>query len=218
MRRMILTILLSFVVGIVLLAQQQTGVDTSGLSADQIKALNAAAEQLKKQPANTIANLTLQNATPDKFKEWADAGAAAGKAVSSFTKEIGIAADQFLKTDVGRIGLYVIIWKLGGDKVVASVFNTTLNVLMAVALFTIWWKLTRRFAFNERHKTTVSYNQNTLLRWIGFNKRDTTWEKDDAWMNAFSDDGKAAAVVVSRVVSAVLLVIIIFACWPSVSF
>ena len=105
--------------GSVALGAQQTSVDTTGLSADQVKALSAAVAELRKQPANTIANLSLATTTPDKWKEWAEAGSAAGQAVGNFTKELGIAADQFLQTGVGKVSLYALIWKFGGDQVAA---------------------------------------------------------------------------------------------------
>jgi hypothetical protein len=223
MRRIFLALALSFVfLGVGLNAQQKAeqnpGVDTTGLSADQIKVLSAAAQELKKQPANTIANFTLANATPDRIKEWGDAGIAAGKAVVGFTQQVGIAADQFLKTDVGRTGFYVLVWKFGGDKVATSLMNVLLDVALAILLYTFWWKLTRRFVFNERKEKTVSYHQNTLLRWLGFNKKDIAWKKDNEWMANWSSDEQFWIMFWSRVISGALFVAITLICWPSVSF
>ncbi|HEY4505679.1 MAG TPA: hypothetical protein VJG67_03240 [Candidatus Paceibacterota bacterium] len=200
-------------------AQQQQApiVDTTGLSAEQVKALNAAVTELRKQPANTLANLTLQTATPDKFKEWVDAGSAAGKAVGAFSKEVGVAADQFLKTDVGRIGLYTLIWKFGGDKVVESILNMTLKFVLAVVLFTFWWKMVRRFVMNERRTGTTEYNPNTFLRWLGFNKKTVDYEKDD-WMSEWPVSDQFWITFWTRVGAVVVAALITLVCWPSVTF
>lgn len=201
-------------------AQQpaSSGVDTSGLKAEQVKALNDLAIQLRREPENTLANLTLQNTTPDRFKEWADAGAAAGKAVSSFTKEIGIAADQFLQTDVGQIGLYALLWKFGGDKVIGTFINLLSGAILAIVAFTFWWKLTRRFVFGERRAIKIVYNSNTFLRWLGFNQKEFSTEKSDEWMAGLDNNDKFWITVWSRILSFVTLIILVFLFWPQVSF
>jgi hypothetical protein len=193
-----------------------TTVDTKGLTAEQVQSINNIAEQLRKQP-NTLANLTLQNATPDKLKEWVGAGDMAGKEVASFTKDLGIAADQFLKTDVGRITVYAIVWKLGGNHVAESFINIALKVMFAVVLYTFWWKLSRRFVFNEQKIGTVTYNEKPFLRWLGFNKKEVKYEGYDPY-GGLKDDNKLAAIIVSRIVSGILLLLITLLCWPSVSF
>ena len=203
----------------VMIASAQTQpVNTTGLSAEQVVALNSLAEQLRKQPENTLANLSLQTATPDKVKEWTEAGEAAGKAVAAFTKEIGIAADQFLKTDVGRTAFYVAIWKFGGDKVIGSLVQITFNVVLGVGLLLIWWRFTRRFAFCERMVGTVIYNENTFLRWMGFNKKEVRWEKDDAWITRIDDgDYEFWAHLCVKILSGVLFLTIVWMCWPKVA-
>lgn len=193
-------------------------VNLQGLKPEQIKALAAAAEQLRQQPENTLANLTLQNATPEKFKEWADAGQAAGKAVSGFTKEIGIAADDFLKTSTGRIALYALLWKLGGNKVAATLLNVAMSLLLGLILLTCWWQMVRRFVFNERHTGKKEYNANPLLRWLGFNRKEVIFEKDDEWMKRWDDNSQFWITLWSRVLSIGALALIVFVCWPSVSF
>lgn len=197
---------------------QSAGVNTAGLSAEQVTTLNRLVEQLRQQPANTLANLSLQTATPDKVREWTEAGTAAGKAVGAFTKEIGIAADQFLKTDVGRTAFYVAVWKFGGDKVVESFLQAFLSIAIGLALLVIWWKFTRRFAFNERKEGSIVYNENTFWRWLGFNKKEVKYVKDEDWIEKLSAGEKFWALFLLRVFSVVLLAIIIGTCWPKISF
>lgn len=216
--QIIALVLLALLVAMSGSAQQANlAVETKGLTPAQVSSLNAVANQLREQP-NTLANLDLQTATPSRVKEWTEAGEAAGKAVAAFTKEIGIAADQFLKTDVGRTTFYVAIWKFGGNKVVESLIQVALNVLLGAALLVVWWKFTRRFAFCERKVGSVTYNENTLLRWLGFNKRDVKFEKDEGFVEDLSASEKFWALFVLRVISGVLLVIVISTSWPTIKF
>jgi len=198
--------------------QTTAEVETKGLTAEQVKALNAAADQLRKQPANTISNLSLENATPDKFREWAGVGEMAGKEISAFTKGVGIAADQFLRTDTGRLAMYSIIWKFGGNKVAESLLSIFLKLLFAMVLYTFWWKVVRRFVFNERKFGTVTYNKNPLLRWLGFNNKEVRFEKDESWMQGIGNDNSFWIMLWTRIGAGVAIVLITLACWPSVSF
>ncbi len=214
-----IAILMTIVSSVVGAQTQAQSVNTTGLSAEQVATLNNLTEQLRKHPENTLANLSLQTATPDRVKEWTEAGEAAGKAVAAFTKEIGIAADQFLKTDVGRTAFYVGVWKLGGNKVIESFLQIFLSFLTAAVVVFIWWKFTRRFAFFERRVGTVTYNENTLLRWLGFNKKEVKWEKDDGWITEIQDpDLRFWAVLLVRLLCGSVLILILGYGWPTVSF
>lgn len=211
-----LAVMLVCMVG--LYGQPPATVETKGLTDEQVKALNAAAEQLRKQPANTIANLSLQNATPDKFKEWAGVGEMAGKEIAAFTKGVGIASDQFLKTDTGKLAMYAIIWKFGGDKVAESLIDILLKLILGIILYTFWWKMVRRFVFNERKFGNITYNKNPLLRWLGFNEKGLKFEKDESWMEKFEKADVFWITLWTRVGAGVALVLITVVCWPRINF
>ena len=185
----------------------------------QALALTSAVEQMKKTPKeNTLANLTLANVTPDKFKEWADAGQAAGKAVANFTKEVGMGADAFLKTDTGKYAFIAIIWKAGGAKVAESATNIIIHVMMAIVLYTAWWWLTRLFVFGQVTKKEIVYNENTFLRWIGMNKKTVTIQRDAEWHKELKGDEVFWLLIWSRIISVALLILITWHVWPSASF
>lgn len=218
MTRMIVVLMTLLFAGMASAQTQQTKLDLTGLTPDQVQALNTAIEQLRKQPENTLANLSLQTITPDRFTEWANAGEAAGKAVANFTREIGVGADAFLKTDVGRIGFFVLLWKFGGDQVAASVLNMALGLIMAVTLYTFWWKMTRRFVLNERREFTADYHQNTFLRWLGFNKKSVSWVKDQEWLAQWDANDRFWMIFWARTLCIALFVMITFMVWPKVVF
>ena len=195
-------------------------VDVSGLTPEQVAAIKGVVEQVKAQPkANTLANLKdLTNITPDKFKEWADAGTSAGKAVANFTKEVGMGADAFLKTDTGKYALLAILWKSGGDKVASTAINILLNVALFVVLICIWCWLARLFVFGQLVKKEITYNENTFLRWLGFNKTQVTIQREEEWLEKFSTTDKFWIMFYSRVISTIMLFIIVFMTFPKVIF
>lgn len=201
----------------------EPAVDTTGLTAEQaasvaaqVKALNDSVRQMKKSGQPTLEAIVGQM-TPEKFRDWADAGQAAGKAVSNFTKEVGIGADAFLKTDTGKLAVLAVIWKAGGDQVAASAINVVLSVILAIVLFAAWWKLTRLFVFGQRIKKEVVYNQNTFLRWLGFNQKTISIQDDDR-LGELESEHRAWLMFVSRLFSLSMLVVIVVTTWPTVQF
>jgi hypothetical protein len=197
----------------------QPVVDVSGLSAEQVALVRLAVDQAKKAPKeNTLSNLVdATKLTPDKFKEWADAGQAAGKAVANFTKEVGIGADSFLKTDVGKYAFIAIAWKIGGKEVVASGLNVALSLLLAAILYIAWWKLSKLFVFGTIVRKEVEYNDNIFLRCLGFNKVKVT-EKDWYEDKDFNESSKFWVTFWSRVICVGSLVAITWTVWPRFSF
>ncbi len=201
-------------------------IDTKGLTSEQAEAikaqaaaLSASAEQMRKSPEDgSVLTALVKDMTPAKFREWAEAGDAAGLAVANFTKQVGMGADAFLKTDSGKFAVLAIVWKIGGGAVAASLINIFLKLLLAIVLLSAWWWLTRLFVFGQTVEKTVEYNQNTILRWLGFNKKTVAIKHDENWHKNMSASDEFWAIFWSRVLSVVSLFAIALAVWPRVSF
>lgn len=201
-------------------------IDTKGLTAEQAEAikaqaaaLSASAEQMRKSPEDgSVLTALVKDMTPAKFREWAEAGDAAGLAVANFTRQVGMGADAFLKTDSGKFATIAIVWKIGGGAVAASLVNVFLKILMAIVLFTAWWWLTRLFVFGQVAQVTVVYNENTFMRWFGFNKKTKVIQRDEEWHKKFSGDDDFWITIWGRVFSIAMLFLIVVIVWPTVSF
>lgn len=72
---------------------------------------------LKESPAAAaaLAQPPKAEAAVDVAAKWAELGKSIGVGMVSAAKEIGVAANQFIQTDVGKITAAVIIWKFMGE-------------------------------------------------------------------------------------------------------
>lgn len=111
---------------------QDDSVNTSGLTAEQIQALKQTAEQMKGKP--------MPIPTADKVKEYAEVGEMIGKAMSSTAKEMNVAANEFAQTPVGKVCMFLIVWKLFAREILHFVVG---GCFLVVGLF-LWCRYWRR--------------------------------------------------------------------------
>lgn len=119
--------------------------------------------------------------TPDKVAEYAQLGAAIGSALASTAKELGIVANDFLKTPVGAIAATLIVWKVAGEAVVHVVGGG----LLFTVFLPVWWISFRRTCFaytavvhswpredgkmeSRTTKTPIKNEGGVFLYWITF--------------------------------------------------
>lgn len=102
------------------------GIDSRAISGD----FNDLPEQTKLAIAKQIADAkasqkpalpgvveTVAAVTPERLNEWAEKGKGIGMAIGSAAKELGIAANDFLKTDAGKMTMGIILWKMLGHDI-----------------------------------------------------------------------------------------------------
>ncbi len=65
---------------------------------------------------DTVAAVAAAVPTPQKVDEWTQVGANIGKGLVAAAKEIGTATVDFSKTDLGKITVAVIVWKVVGKE------------------------------------------------------------------------------------------------------
>lgn len=114
-------------------------IDTSKLSKAQIAELAAKAEAMG---ATTPANVS---ATVRKEAEaWGDLGANMGKAMVGAAKEVGVAANEFASTPLGRVTVVITAYKIIGRDILKLVFGSL--VLFVGWSLGIWILVTRRWS------------------------------------------------------------------------
>ena len=96
-------------------------IDTSGLTESQKAELVQRAEAMKVTPTATV----------DKIDEWVNLGERIGKMFGGAAKEIGVAANEFVATPVGKWTMALIIYKVAGTDLLKIVGAFTL-------LFATW--------------------------------------------------------------------------------
>ena len=122
-----------------LAATAQT-VDTSGLTQQQIQELAAKAAEMK-QPTNISA------AVRQEAEAWGELGANMGKAVVGAAREVGVAANEFAQTPLGKVVVFLTIYKIAGNDLLGVLFGSI--TLLVGTILAIWVAKTKAFYTRE---------------------------------------------------------------------
>jgi hypothetical protein len=140
-------------------AGQSNPVDMSGLSKDQLLQLAQQAEAMKKEtvkdPVSISANVR------NEAEAWGSLGANMGKAMVGAAKEVGIAANDFASTDLGKITVGLVAYKLVGKELISTFVG--FFILIFGSVMALWMLLTKRWS-------DVRYEYVPVL-WGAFQKR-----------------------------------------------
>lgn len=138
----ILALILSLTFVAPIFAESQTTITTAGkLSEEQQATLAAQAAKMVADNA-TNASGVVSPSTAQNVKQWVDVGTAIGAGLASTARELGIAANDFVKTPVGKLTAGIIIWHFMGSSLVHIVFG----LLWLIALIPVWIVLYRRIS------------------------------------------------------------------------
>lgn len=152
MKRFLKALLLSVVLGAGFAhtadAKPDTVLDVSALSEEQQLALRQKMVELKKEVKAETADVS----TAKKLSEWATLGQQFGSGLAQTAKELGIAANEFVDTPVGKLVAAIILWKLAGSAIVHIGFG----LLFFAVAFSIWFYNWRRMCIVKSEKPTGS--------------------------------------------------------------
>lgn len=140
-----------------LTATAQT-VDTSGLTQQQIQELAAKAAEMK-QPTNISA------AVRQEAEAWGELGANMGKAVVGAAREVGVAANEFAQTPLGKVVVFLTIYKIAGNDLLGVVFGSI--TLLVGTILAIWVAKTKAFYTRECESKQVlwgMFNRNIITK------------------------------------------------------
>lgn len=116
-------------------------VDTTGLSETQKAELAMQVAKMKESGDSTIFNGI------KKVGDIAGVGKQVGHEIGEAAKEVGVAADELLKTDVGKGIAFLIVWKVAGKDMVDVVNNGVgyiTGFFLFITLLPIWFYLFRK--------------------------------------------------------------------------
>ena len=131
------------------------GVDTKGLTPDQISQLNQQAQSMKSDPA-AVSSKVRQEA-----EAWGELGSNMGKAMVGAAKEIGVAANEFAVTPLGTVVVGITAYKIVGRDLLGVAVGSLILVLGYSIAF--WMFLTRRWS-------NIQYEYKPIL-WGAFERR-----------------------------------------------
>lgn len=150
MNKLLIAILFTAVAGV---ANAQT-IDTRGLNKQQIAELQTQRDKML-SPEGVSASVR------NEAKAWADLGANIGTAMVSAAKEVGIAANEFGQTQLGKIVTGIVVYKVMGKDILGIVVGSF--VMLFCFSIAVWAMATKRFG-------EVKYEYKPAL-WGLYNRR-----------------------------------------------
>lgn len=146
---------LALMVSTTVFAATQTSVDVSKLTAEQKAQINKQIAELAAEPTNVSATVRKE------AEAWSELGANMGKAMVGAAREVGVAANEFSQTSLGKIVVTMVAYKIAGRDILGVVFGALILVFgYGLAL---WVVMTDRWS-------TVKYEYEPVF-WGMFKKQ-----------------------------------------------
>lgn len=127
-----------------------TAVSVEGLSAEEVKAVQAKVEEVKQAQRKANPELTMMD-------QAVELGRIIGSGLVATAKELGVAANDFAKSDLGRVVMYILIWKYLGQDII----GVLVGIPLIIAGVTIGLRLVRTASWG----TTVKEYAATNVLW-----------------------------------------------------
>ncbi len=146
---------LALIVSTSVFAATQTTVDVSKLTAEQKAQINKQVADLSSSPTNVSATVR------QEAEAWSELGANMGKAMVGAAREVGVAANEFSQTSLGKIVVAMVAYKIAGRDILGIVFGSM--ILVFGYSLALWVALTTRWS-------TVKYEYEPVF-WGMFKKQ-----------------------------------------------
>lgn len=119
-------------------AATSTTVDVSKLTPEQRARITEQINNLASEPTNVSAKVR------QEAEAWGDLGANMGKAMVGAAKEIGVAANEFAQTPLGRVVVFITAYKIIGQDILGVIVGSL--ILLFGYSSAIWIFATRRWS------------------------------------------------------------------------
>lgn len=138
-------------------------IDTSGLTESQINELKISALKLQ-QAKDTVPEALITSAakassvTLGEAEKWADFGKNLGVALVSTARELGVAINDFSKTDLGKITTFIIVYKIVGASILNFIAGLILMIMLpTLIIFARRYVMTRDIKFEYQDRKFLNY-------------------------------------------------------------
>lgn len=128
-------------------------IDTTGLTKSQKAEL---AVQAAKLAENNEAPKIPTPPVVEQVDKWVAIGANVGKGLAGAAKELGVAANEFVQTPVGKITAGLIIWKVAGNDIMYLGKHFVLAPMIFIIALSFWTWFFRRTCLDITVTQTVA--------------------------------------------------------------
>lgn len=190
MKKGIVTLLAALAFGVSVAHAGVQGVNTNGLTDDQIAQLNQQAQSMKSDPA------AVSSKVRKEAEAWGELGSNMGKAMVGAAKELGVAANEFAVTPLGTVVVGITAYKIVGRDLLGVIVGSFILLFGYSVAF--WLFLTRRWS-------NIQYEYKPIL-WGAFERRKIVKISSD------SEDTQVRVVTgaIILAVSTIIALVVIF--------
>ncbi len=156
----------SIIIVLLFVCSSAFAIDSRGLTKMQEAEIQIQIEKMKDQ--KPIA---------EQAKELASISHEIAKAIGSTAKELGVEVNNFAVTPVGKMTMYIIVWKMLGSELLHYIVGIGTFVVM----LPIWWAVFKRMVLVESVEWTDSPNGKKRLKKINYR---TNWPESRCFWSA----------------------------------
>lgn len=127
-------------------------VNVDGLPQDKLDQIQRIVND-SRQTSQSIADSVTKAVSPEALSSYAEVGKSIGVGLAATAKELGIAANNFAQTGIGKIALLLIVWKLMLGEIMAGVMSSVLGMIWAGVVIRIWTRYFRQICLVETTTT-----------------------------------------------------------------
>ncbi len=137
-------VLFAFLFSLNVFAANSNTIDLSKLTPEQVAQINKQVAEMASTPTNVSATVRKE------AEAWGELGSNMGKAMVGAAKEVGVAANEFSQTSLGKIVVFLAAYKIVGQDVLGVFFGTLILVFgysLAMWVFTTkrWSKVSYEY-------------------------------------------------------------------------
>ena len=156
--RIILSILVALFVAWPVMAQTTasnvTSIDISKLTPEQKAQMLTYAAQLENAKQTPV---DMSEKARTEISKWSELGVGMGKAAVSAAKELGVAANEFVETPLGKITMGIVVYKVMGKEII--------KMMVASSVFVIFLALTLVLLFRKKGDVKIEYHPRLWGLW-----------------------------------------------------
>lgn len=187
---------LMFCASVTALADVAPAQDSTTVTIDLTKLNSDVASAILRQKAKEKEVVVQEVPVPtvSSVKEWASLGTELGSTIADTAKALSVSVNEFIKTPVGYMVVFLIFYKMVG----ASVWGVISGVIFGIVTGTIWWK-SYQYYMIPRIVTNKKYDSTGLI---------LVEENQEFKQYPYkSNDARIGAVVIHLVCAAIIVII-----------
>jgi len=151
--------------------------DTRGLNDAQQAEINLQIAKMKADKAKGIVEgvpaANISETVRTEAAAWGEMGTNMGRAVVGAAKEIGVAANEFAETPLGKVTVGVVVYKLIGQEI--------LGVVVGCSILLFVYMLAGYLLFRARFASRVEYETKPFLWGLWQRRALKSYEESDDW-------------------------------------